>query len=189
MTEQIKIVGARRRASAESKDEAPLLDDAQLVRLRQSGVAEKATDLAALNRQIKDLETRKKLLVFDIVSQVDPERIAFCRARNAYHGSVKLNGLTYISYHNQAKNYDDGEVAECKLAFGPLYDTYFRDIYSIATPPDVLSPELVAAITAAGGVVEFVTKAQKQLEADRALVPAVFEACKAARIFPVAYLK
>lgn len=159
----IKQVAKRKTSSA--KDETPAVSLPDLApQIRQF------TEWA---RQIKDLEAQRAALKADLLAAIEPHRIALARSKGEYIGSIRVNGLLYVTQNNGQKNWSEDEVSAARAAFGDQFETYFKDTYSVSVDVTALPPDLFAALIAAGAVIEQKTTTTKQLHIDRTLRPEI----------------
>lgn len=172
---------AKRKASAE-KDKTPEFSIPDLeAQCRQ---------FSDLSRALKDLEAQRRALAADLMAAVEPLRLAHARKTGAYAGSVRVNGLLYVTCNNTQKAFKQEECDEVARVFGDLYPTYLKESFFIVVDIAQVPIELQMQLEAVGAEIKVETHSTKQLHTDRTMSPdiaALADQCP--MLAPIAYFK
>lgn len=141
-----------------------------------------------LARQMSDAKAEIELIDADLKAVADAKRIEISVALGKRCPSIRINdSATAVFALNHMKDYSES-MDEIERVFGPLTGQYFRRQYTV--DGDISkSPEVLAALAAAGFELSYTVKATPQLEVDRTLRADVRNCCEQAGIKPIFQVK
>lgn len=173
--------------AASAKPKAPAKSD-KLPVVSVPELLAQARTLADCISKKKDLEAQIAILEADLKPAAEMARVELSRQGGAFVSSINFNGLTY---QTQCRYSDiKPELAAKARELLPEHELYFHDEYAVGIATEKLTPELLAALQAAGAEITVTTKATKAYHEDRTLkadVAAV--AASIPEIKPVAFFR